>query len=169
MQICSEIGGFTLKEADDVRRAMGKKKRKVLAQYLPKFIKGSEEQGISKEVANKIWRDLSGFADYCLAGDTKVITKEYGPVKIKTIVDLRLPCTVYSLDDNDNIVEQPVIQYWNHGVKKCNSYQVDDVILRATPDHSFKTTEGMQEIQVIAEQGLHLLRGMKNDECTNDG
>lgn len=65
MNICSELAGFTLREADDVRRAMGKKKRDVLNAKEPQFREGCEKYGISKSYATELWETLIGFADYC--------------------------------------------------------------------------------------------------------
>lgn len=66
MSLVSKIAGFTLQEADDVRRAMGKKKLKVLEPYRKPFIEGSVERGIDRGYAESLWDDtLIGFAEYC--------------------------------------------------------------------------------------------------------
>jgi DNA-directed DNA polymerase III PolC len=65
MEICARIAGFTLKEADDVRRAMGKKKVSVLSKYEKEFIRGATTVGgITELEAIKIWNEMLGFADY---------------------------------------------------------------------------------------------------------
>ena len=45
MQICHRLGGFTLGEADLVRRAMGKKQPEVLAAMREKFVQGAGARG----------------------------------------------------------------------------------------------------------------------------
>jgi DNA-directed DNA polymerase III PolC len=65
MRITSELAGFTLRESDDIRRAMGKKKKKVLAGYEVPFVKGCIEKGLTEDFARKLWKTLLGFADYC--------------------------------------------------------------------------------------------------------
>jgi DNA-directed DNA polymerase III PolC len=75
MKLCSELAGFTLQEADDVRRAMGKKKASVLAKWQPRFINGCvNNANLTKDYAEELWIILAGdpedetnngFADYC--------------------------------------------------------------------------------------------------------
>lgn len=66
MRLVSDLAGFTLQEADDVRRAMGKKKIEVLEKYRGPFIKGCVEHDIDKQYAEELWDDtLLGFANYC--------------------------------------------------------------------------------------------------------
>ncbi len=76
MQIFQFLAGFSLGEADLVRRAMGKKDKKTLMAQKEKFInggisdingseiKGCVNNGIPAEVANKIFGDMEGFASY---------------------------------------------------------------------------------------------------------
>ena len=64
MQICSEIGGFTLSEADNMRRAMGKKKKNIMASYKIQFIDGAQKKNVSKSIAVEIFELLEKFAEY---------------------------------------------------------------------------------------------------------
>ena len=64
MQICSDIGGFSLGEADIVRRAMGKKKKNLMASYKLKFVDGAEKNNINKKQAVEIFELLEKFAEY---------------------------------------------------------------------------------------------------------
>jgi DNA polymerase-3 subunit alpha len=64
MRIASEIGGFTLGEADQLRRAMGKKKPEVLAGYRQQFLDGAGARGVDKPTADKIFELMEFFAGY---------------------------------------------------------------------------------------------------------
>lgn len=65
MKICTDIAGYTLREADDIRRALGKKKIEVLKPYRESFIKGCVKFGIDEDWASRYWDDtLIPFADY---------------------------------------------------------------------------------------------------------
>ena len=76
MQIFQDLAGFSLGEADLVRRAMGKKDKKKLMAQKDKFINGGisdtngskidgcVHNGISAEIASKIFGDMEGFASY---------------------------------------------------------------------------------------------------------
>ncbi|MBO8163691.1 MAG: DNA polymerase III subunit alpha [Brevibacillus sp.] len=64
MQISSRMAGFTLGEADILRRAVGKKKRELLAEQRAKFVAGSVRQGYDEQLANRIYDLIVRFADY---------------------------------------------------------------------------------------------------------
>lgn len=74
MQICRELAGFSFGQADNVRRAMSKKKHKVMEAEREHFVHGSTEpgrecagcvrNGIPEKVANEIYDDMSSFASY---------------------------------------------------------------------------------------------------------
>ena len=55
MQLAQKLAGYTLSEADLMRRAMGKKKREEMAVHEEKFITGAVERGIKQEKAEKIF------------------------------------------------------------------------------------------------------------------
>ncbi|MBZ9577814.1 DNA polymerase III subunit alpha [Patescibacteria group bacterium] len=64
MQIAQQLAGFTLAEADVLRKAVGKKIESLLHSQEEKFIKGMVKNGIKKEVAQKIWQWTLPFARY---------------------------------------------------------------------------------------------------------
>lgn len=64
MQLAQKLAGYTLAEADLMRRAMGKKKREEMALHEEKFINGAVERGLKKEKAQKIFSLMAQFSDY---------------------------------------------------------------------------------------------------------
>lgn len=64
MQIANEIGGFSMAEADIMRRAMGKKNSALMKQSAEKFIEGAIKRGINKKKATEIFELLEKFAKY---------------------------------------------------------------------------------------------------------
>lgn len=64
MQVCVHLAGFTLTEADDVRKAMGKKIPEKLKAYQEKFVAGAIANGCPESEAHKIWNKLVAFAGY---------------------------------------------------------------------------------------------------------
>lgn len=166
MALLNKMAGFTLKEADDARRAMGKKKKEVLEAYYEQFISGSKANGISETYADSLWSDIMGFADYCLHGLTKIYTIEYGYIEIEKIVKGKIPATVLSMGPN-GIVKQKIKQFWDKGVKPCYTYTCGDIIVTSTEDHKFLTqAASMQEIDIIYKNDLSLLKGKKWQEFT---
>ena len=64
MQIAHEIAGFTLAEADIMRRAMGKKIKSLMDELAIKFVDGAAKKGITKKKANEIFALIEKFAQY---------------------------------------------------------------------------------------------------------
>ena len=64
MQIAHEIAGFTLAEADIMRRAMGKKIKSLMDELSIKFVEGAESKKISKKKAEDIFALIEKFAQY---------------------------------------------------------------------------------------------------------
>jgi DNA polymerase-3 subunit alpha len=64
MQIAQKLAGYSLGDADLMRRAMGKKKREEMAVHEEKFINGAVERGIDRKKAEEIFNLMSQFADY---------------------------------------------------------------------------------------------------------
>jgi DNA polymerase-3 subunit alpha len=64
MQIAQVMSGFTLGEADLLRRAMGKKIRSEMEKQRKRFVSGAVERGIQKSQAETIFELLAKFADY---------------------------------------------------------------------------------------------------------
>ena len=64
MEIARQVAGYSLGEADILRRAMGKKKADVMARQKVKFLKGAAAKGYSSDQATKIFELLVPFAGY---------------------------------------------------------------------------------------------------------
>ena len=64
MEIAKEIGGFSLFEAEDLRRAIGKKDHALMASLKDKFIEGCVANNTSDSVARQLWEDMEKAQDY---------------------------------------------------------------------------------------------------------
>ena len=64
MRIASSLAGFSLNEADTLRKAMGKKKPEILAKYKKQFVDGGLKNGVPEEVSGQIWEQIEFFAGY---------------------------------------------------------------------------------------------------------
>ncbi|MBP2650617.1 MAG: dnaE [Firmicutes bacterium] len=64
MQIASRLAGFSLGQADLLRRAMGKKKPEVIAAQKENFMQGAAAKGIEAKLAEEIFNLMAHFADY---------------------------------------------------------------------------------------------------------
>ncbi len=81
MRISRDVCGFTGGEADTLRKAIGKKKKDVMAKMQVKFIDGAVNNGVPRPVIEKFWQDLLGFADYCF---NKSHSACYGMISYQT-------------------------------------------------------------------------------------
>jgi DNA polymerase-3 subunit alpha len=64
MRIARELGGYTMGEADLLRRAMGKKIASEMAKHREIFLRGATERGVAKNVAEQIFEQAAKFAGY---------------------------------------------------------------------------------------------------------
>ncbi|MDO5723505.1 MAG: DNA polymerase III subunit alpha [Flaviflexus sp.] len=81
MQIAQKVAGFTLGEADLLRKAMGKKKLDVLNAQYPHFEAGMVEHGFSTDCVKTLWDILVPFSEYAF---NKSHTAAYGLVSYWT-------------------------------------------------------------------------------------
>jgi DNA polymerase III subunit alpha len=81
MAIAQKVAGFTLSQADNMRRAMGKKKKEILdAEFVP-FSEGMRANGYSQAATKALWDTLVPFSDYAF---NKAHTAAYGMVSYWT-------------------------------------------------------------------------------------
>lgn len=64
MQIASIIGGYTMSEADTLRKVMSKKKAADMDKEKPKFLEGAKKHKINENKAKTIWEQMETFAEY---------------------------------------------------------------------------------------------------------
>jgi len=81
MQIAQVMAGYSLGEADLLRRAMGKKKKEEMDKQRSRFITGSVDNGIDEEVASDIFELMAKFAAY---GFNKSHSAAYGYIAYQT-------------------------------------------------------------------------------------
>ncbi len=81
MQIAQSVGGYTLGQADILRRAMGKKNKKEMEAQRKRFIDGAIERNIEKSIAEKLFEQMNKFASY---GFNKSHSTPYGLLTYQT-------------------------------------------------------------------------------------
>jgi DNA polymerase-3 subunit alpha len=81
MRIASDLAGFSLGQADLLRKAMGKKQKDVMAEQRKQFIEGARARGIAKPTAEKIFSQMEKFAEY---GFNKSHSAAYAVLSIRT-------------------------------------------------------------------------------------
>jgi len=81
MQIAVTVAGFTMGEADVLRKAMGKKNAEVMAEQKEKFLAGAERKGFARRKAEELWNYIEPFAGY---GFNKSHSVAYAMLAYKT-------------------------------------------------------------------------------------
>jgi len=164
LALFTELAGFDPKTADDIRRAMGKKKLSVLEVYEPKFIEGCQSVGgLTADYAESLWSDILGFADYCLAADTELMipTLHLKSNRIEDMVRQQYNGFVlsYDLTDTDSPwVAQQVSQWHSKGVKDVYKYTLENgESVTCTSNHKFLTQDNdMLDIDIIYNKNIEL-------------
>ncbi|MDQ2699953.1 MAG: DNA polymerase III subunit alpha, partial [Actinomycetota bacterium] len=64
MEISKKLAGFSPAESDDLRKAIGKKKREMMAKMEGMFMEGTAASGTDPRVSNSLWKSMTSAADY---------------------------------------------------------------------------------------------------------
>ncbi|MGI5827604.1 MAG: DNA polymerase III subunit alpha [Patescibacteria group bacterium] len=81
LEIANIMAGYSLGEADILRRAIGKKKIEVMMAEKKKFLEGAKKKGYSEKVAETVWGYIERFAGY---GFNKAHSVSYGMIAYQT-------------------------------------------------------------------------------------
>ena len=81
MKIAQDLAGYSLGEADLLRRAMGKKKKSEMEKHQSVFVSGATERGVDAAVAEGLFEQMVLFAEYCF---NKSHSTAYGAVTYQT-------------------------------------------------------------------------------------
>ena len=127
MQIVRDLAGFTLGRSDLLRRAMSKKKLKVMEEERRNFVYGNEEQGIDgcirrgikEQTANKIYDDMIDFAKYAFnkshAAAYAVVSYQTAYLKYYYPVEF-MAALMTSVIDNSSKVSEYILSCKHMGI-----------------------------------------------------
>lgn len=109
MGIASKIAGYSLGEADMLRRAMGKKIKEEMDQHRQRFLKGAKERGYDEKKSDELFDLMYKFADY---GFNKSHAAAYSVVTLQTAwIKTHFPSEFFAallsteLSDTDKVVK----------------------------------------------------------------
>jgi DNA polymerase-3 subunit alpha len=150
MQIGAALFGYSLGEADLMRRAVSKKKKEDLQKHRATFEQRGPEHGVDPETANKIFDDIEFFARYgfnkCLPGDVEVIDAATGRlVRIEDLANgtASIEHTITCDTGNLTLKSGHVSAVMDNGVKpvyRLRTWSGNEI--EATANHPFYTQEG---------------------------
>ena len=139
MRLAADLAGFSLGEADTLRKAMGKKDRELMATQREKFVAGCKANKIDGRKAERIWDLIEKFAGYgfnkCLTADTRI---EMADGSQKAITDIRAGDLVLTKDGPYRArAVRP------SGVRPVGRLRLaNGMEVRCTPDHPIFTQRG---------------------------
>jgi DNA polymerase III subunit alpha len=81
MKIATDLAGFTMSDADGLRKAVGKKKRELMESFQDQFVSGGVDNGYDPRLMTSLWVLIEKFAEY---GFNKSHTVAYGVVSYQT-------------------------------------------------------------------------------------
>lgn len=194
MRVCSDFAGFSLKDSDDTRRGIGKKKKEVLEAIKDRFIKGAIAKGHDAKLAETIFGWLEKFSGYgfnkCVSGDTELIrpsSNQHGRTQTVGHLYHLMNSSEYARKNGQRPLRSKLLR---EGYGKCLALCEDGRIrpqqiktihfngqkeivlvkddggrsIKCTVDHKFMTPNGMLPIGDIGVGGVVLVH---HDEYDN--
>ena len=139
MRLAAELAGFSLGQADTLRKAMGKKDRELMAQQREQFIAGCRAKKMDARKAERIWELIEKFAGYgfnrCLTADTQIEMSN----------GIRKPITQVRSGDMVLTKDGPfrALGVRPSGVRAVGRLRLaNGMAIRCTPDHPIFTQRG---------------------------
>ena len=126
MEIVKQMGGYSLAQADIVRRSMGKKIRADMEREKPIFVKGALERGVTQEKAKEVWDLLEKFANYGFNKSHAAVYAmiSYQTAYLKAHYPVEFMAAVMTEDFNDS---EKLASYYRDIVKSGLSLMPPDV------------------------------------------
>ncbi len=153
MAIANRLAGFSLGQADLLRRAMGKKKPEEMEKQKALFIQGAKKNHLSEKKAEKLFDLMAYFAGYgfnkCVVGDTALLDAMTGErTTVKALYDAPHPFTVHAVGPDQKLYPRPVIGLVSNGRKPV--FEVRTRLgkrVTATGNHPFLTLSGWKNLE----------------------
>ena len=119
MFMANILSGFTMAEADTLRKAIGKKKADVMAKMKDRFINGAVERGFEKEKITKLWEDIEKFASYSFnkSHSTAYAYLTYWTAYIKTYYLEEFFAVKLTIEGNDDKFLNLLLDMEDFGIK----------------------------------------------------
>jgi DNA polymerase-3 subunit alpha len=108
IEIASKMAGFSKGQADILRRAMGKKEFEVMDQQRRSFVKGALANGISEDIAERIFSNMAYFAGYGFnkshSAAYALLSYQTAYLKVKYPMEFMAACLTSEMGNTDRIV-----------------------------------------------------------------
>ncbi|MBY3425499.1 DNA polymerase III subunit alpha [Rhizobium laguerreae] len=158
MRIARELGGYTLGEADLLRRAMGKKIASEMEVHEKKFCDGAQERGIDRRVAKIIFEKCAKFAGY---GFNKGHAAAYSQVAYQTaFLKAKYPVEFYCACMTVDIEAIDRLKLYSRELKHRGIELLAPSINDSLPDFSIERMSGQTAGRLAIRYGLAALKNV---------
>jgi DNA polymerase-3 subunit alpha len=146
LRIAKELCGFSLTEADLLRRAIGKKKTEEMKKYEKQFKEGWVKNKLSLDKANILWNQIISFSDYafnrCLSRDTLIKDCQNNFMSIQEIknrIENKEQVFLKSFEiDTKNMFNDECLEVINSGEQELYEFILENGFkIKATLNHKF--------------------------------
>ncbi|HEX2208255.1 MAG TPA: DNA polymerase III subunit alpha, partial [Longimicrobium sp.] len=163
MRIAQILSGFSLAEADVLRKAVGKKDADLIAKELGKFVTKAVEKGYPHDRIKDLSDQIEAFGRYgfnkCLPGDTEVLDAATGRlVRIEDLYHGRASLNGVVTCDTDalKLARGAVADVVDNGIKPVFRLRTESGReIEATDNHPFFTFDGWQQLGAL-KPGVHV-------------
>jgi DNA polymerase-3 subunit alpha len=155
MAIANRVAGFSLGQADLLRRAMGKKKPEEMEKQKALFIQGAKANQLPEKKAEKLFDLMAYFAGYgfnrCVIGETALLDAFTGEsTTVRDLFAAPHPFTVHALGPDQRLHPRPVIGLVSNGRKPV--FEMRTILgkhVTATGNHPFLTLNGWKNLEEL--------------------
>jgi len=150
MQIARDIAGFTMSQADELRKVMGKKQKEKIPEYREKFVNGAiATLGITEKLASDIFAFVEPFAGYgfnkCAHGSTEIALPDGSRLTLSAAYR-NPPARIMAMWPDGRIRPHKVKRIVRTGRKELLRIRTaSGKSIKVTPEHRLLTTEGYRE------------------------
>ncbi len=165
MQIAVKMAGFSYAEADELRRAMSKKKEDILLSFKEKFIKQSMKKGYTSNVANEVYDLILRFANY---GFNKAHSASYAIIGYK-MAYLKVHYPLYFETEllNNNISSSSKTKNLINECKRLGVNVLPPVINISTDKYEIKDDKLIYPLSLIRGVGTLTAKEIVNEREKN--
>jgi DNA polymerase-3 subunit alpha len=119
MQVARDLGGMSGAEADTLRKAMGKKKRNLMAKLKVKFVDGARQNGVPDHIIEKIWSNWQEFAKYAFnkSHATAYAYVAFQTAYLKAHYPVEFMAALLSLENNPTKIPYFIDECKNMGIE----------------------------------------------------
>lgn len=150
MQLAQKLAGYSLGEADLMRRAMGKKKKAEMDVHEEKFIDGAVQRGIKKKTAKEIFDLMAKFADY---GFNRSHSMAYALLAFQTAyLKAHYPAYFYAAVLSHEAQDSAKVYKYSTELKSMG--------LKLLPPDINESDEGFTPVENTVRYGLTAIKGM---------